>query len=169
MRIGKRIIFVVTLVALIISCSTSKMSREERLALQAKTEQMVEDSIENCTFTIDVNYVIPNRMPARHLEYGYYIRVNKDSIDAYIPFFGVAYRAEYGTNDQGIKYNGPISGYGITRISKDVQQVNILAKKPLDEILYQIDIYKNGRATVFVRSMNRESIRFNGEMILNEQ
>lgn len=169
MRIRGRAIFVVTWILLVVCCSTSRISREERLAKQAKVEQMVDDSIGNRSFTIDINYVVPNRMPARHLEYGYYIRLYNDSVDAYIPFFGVAYRAEYGTNDEGIKYKGPISGFSINRINKDIQQVNIIAKKPLDEILYQIDIYKSGSATVFVRSMNRESIRFSGEMVLNEQ
>ena len=154
-------------VMLIMSCSTSQMSREEKRALQMKIAQMVDDSLANCSFKIDVNYMNPNRMPARNLEYGYYIRVNKDSIDAYIPFFGVAYRAEYGTNDGGLTYKGPMASYEVLQGKKDMRQVNIIVKKNFDEILYQIDVFTNGRATIFVRSLNRESIHYNGEMTIN--
>lgn len=167
MRIWNKILLVFTFVAFAVCCSTTKMTREEEQALRMKTAQMVKDSLTNQSFKIDVNYVIPNRMPARHLEYGYYIRVYKDSIDAYIPFFGEAYRVEYGTADEGLKFKGLISGYEVKRIKKDMYQVNALVKKSFDEILYQMDIFENGRATIFVRSLNREGIHFSGDMILN--
>lgn len=152
---------------LIMSCSTSQMSREEKRALQMKIAQMVDDSLANRSFKIDMNYMIPNSMPSRNLEYGYYIRVNNDSIDAYIPFFGVAYRAEYGTDDGGLSYKGPMASYQVSQVRKDLRQVNIIVKKHFDEILYQIDVFTNGRASIFVRSLNREGIQYNGEMTIN--
>jgi hypothetical protein len=143
------------------------MSREEKRALQMKIAQMVDDSLANRSFKIDMNYMIPNGMPSRNLEYGYYIRVNNDSIDAYIPFFGVAYRAEYGTDDGGLSYKGPMASYQVSQVRKDLRQVNIIVKKHFDEILYQIDVFTNGRASIFVRSLNREGIQYNGEMTIN--
>ncbi|MBQ2214876.1 MAG: DUF4251 domain-containing protein, partial [Prevotella sp.] len=116
-----------------------------------KIAQMVDDSLANRSFKIDMNYMIPNSMPSRNLEYGYYIRVNNDSIDAYIPFFGVAYRAEYGTDDGGLSYKGPMASYQVSQVRKDLRQVNIIVKKHFDEILYQIDVFTNGRASIFVR------------------
>lgn len=132
-----------------------------------KIAQMVDDSLTNRSFKIDMNYMILNSMPSRNLEYGYYIRVNNDSIDAYIPFFGVAYRAEYGTDDGGLSYKGPMASYQVSQVRKDLRQVNIIVKKHFDEILYQIDIFTNGRASIFVRSLNREGIQYNGEMTIN--
>lgn len=132
-----------------------------------KIAQMVDDSLENRSFKIDMNYMIPNSMPSRNLEYGYYIRVNNDSIDAYIPFFGVAYRAEYGTDDGGLSYKGPMASYQVSQVRKDLRQVNIIVKKHFDEILYQIDVFTNGRVSIFVRSLNREGIQYNGEMTIN--
>lgn len=167
MHIRNKMFLAFLFVIVMVSCSTTNMTREEKRALELKTAQMVNDSIANRTFKIDVTYVNPNRMPARNLEYGYYIHVFKDSIDAYIPFFGVAYRAEYGTADEGLKYKGPISKYEVLRVKKDMQQVNVLVKKQFDEILYQIDLFENGKATIFVRSFNREGIHYNGEMNIN--
>lgn len=167
MNIWNKVFLAFILVLVVVSCSISNMTREEKRALELKTAQMVNDSLTNRTFKVDITYVNPTRMPARNLEYGYYIHVFKDSIDAYIPFFGVAYRAEYGTSDDGLKYKGPISKYDVLRLKKDMQQVNILVKKHFDEILYQIDMFENGKATIFVRSLNREGIHFNGEMSIN--
>lgn len=166
MRILNKILIVFAFCIAVVCCSTTKMTRVEKRALQIRTAQMVEDSLANGTFRIDVNYMIPNRMNARNLEYGYYIRVYGDSIDAYIPFFGEAYRVEYG-NDEGLKYKGALAGYDVKRIKKDLIQVKALVKKPFDEILYQFDIFENGRASIFVRSLNREGINYNGEMTLN--
>ena len=158
MRILNKILIAFAFCIAVVCCSTTKMTREEKRALQIRTAQMVEDSLANGTFRIDVNYMIPNRMNARNL-YG-------DSIDAYIPFFGEAYRVEYG-NDEGLKYKGALAGYDVKRIKKDLIQVKALVKKPFDEILYQFDIFENGRASIFVRSLNREGINYNGEMTLN--
>ena len=152
----------------LVSCSVSKMTREEKALRRQIIAQKVRDSLDNRTFKIDLNYVIPRRMRARSLEYGYSIQVKGDSVDAYIPFFGEAYRAEIGTQDEGLKFKGPMSGYEVVPVKKDLYRVNILARKPLDEILYQIEVFENGVATLYVRSLNREDIRFNGEMVINE-
>lgn len=74
MRILNKILIVFAFCIAVVCCSTTKMTREEKRALQIRTAQMVEDSLANGTFRIDVNYMIPNRMNARNLEYGYYIR-----------------------------------------------------------------------------------------------
>ncbi|MBQ6062735.1 MAG: DUF4251 domain-containing protein [Prevotella sp.] len=152
----------------LLACSVSKMTSEEKRMKRMMIAQKVKDSLDNRTFKIDLNYVIPRRMRAHSLEYGYSIQVKGDSVDAYIPFFGEAYRAEYGIQDEGLKYKGPMSGYEVLPVKKDLYRVNILAKKPLDEILYQIEVFENGVATLYVRSLNREDIRFNGEMVINE-
>lgn len=155
-------------ISCLISCSVSKLTSEEKALQRQMIAQKVKDSLDNRTFKIDLNYVIPRRMRAHSLEYGYSIQVKGDSLDAYIPFFGEAYRAEIGTQDEGLKFRGSMSGYEVLLVKKDLYRVNILAKKPLDEILYQIEVYENGVATLFVRSLNREDIRFNGEMVINE-
>lgn len=152
----------------LLACSGSKMTWEEKSMQRMKVAQMVKDSLENRTFRVNLNYVIPRRMRAHHLEYGYSIQVKGDSVDAYIPFFGEAYRADIGTQDEGLKFKGPMSGYEVLPIKKGLYRVNILAKKPLDEILYQVEVFDNGVATLYVRSLNREDIHFNGEMVINE-
>ena len=132
------------------------------------TAQKIKDSLDNRTFKIDLNYVIPQRMRAHSLEYGYSIEVKGDSVDAFIPFFGEAYLVGIGTQDEGLKFKGLMSGYEVLPVKKNLYRVNILARKPLDEILYQIEVFENGVATLYVRSLNREDIRFNGEMVINE-
>lgn len=168
MRKGFFFLVFMAMISCMIACSLSKMTSEEKRLQRKMIAQKVKDSLENRTFRIDLNYVIPRRMRAHSLEYGYSIQVKGDSVDAYIPFFGEAYRVDYGTRDEGLKFNGPMSGYEVLPVKKDLYRVNILAKKPLDEILYQIEVFENGAATLYVRSLNREDIRFNGEMVINE-
>ena len=168
MRKGFFFLVFMAMISCLIACSVSKMTSEEKRLQRKIIAQKVKDSLENRTFRIDLNYVIPRRMRAHSLEYGYSIQVKGDSVDAYIPFFGEAYRADYGTRDEGLKFNGLMSGYEVLPVKKNLYRVNIHAKKPLDEILYQIEVFDNGVATLYVRSLNREDIRFNGEMVINE-
>lgn len=169
-KIRKGLLFLafMTVVSFLLDCSVSRMTKEEKQQHRMMIAQKVKDSLENRTFSIDLNYVIPRRMRSHTLDYGYSIQVKGDSVDAYIPFFGEAYRAELGSQDQGLKYKGPMAGYEVQKMKDDLYRVNILVKKPLDEILYQIEVFDNGIATLYVRSLNREDIRFNGEMVINE-
>ena len=94
MHIWNKMFLAFLFVIVMVSCSVTNMTREEKRALELKTAQMVNDSIANRTFKIDITYVNPNRMPARNLEYGYYIHVFKDSIDAYIPLTHIFHSLE---------------------------------------------------------------------------
>ena len=101
----------------------------------------------------------------------------KNSLDFYLSSYlgyliGKNKHSSYIVVSQDSGYDSVIEywnkeGYDVKRIKKDLIQVKALVKRPFDEILYQFDIFENGRASIFVRSLNREGINYNGEMTLN--
>ena len=145
---------VVTCVLLsLMSCATSGMTREEKAAERACVAQAVEDSVMNMTFTVEVNYVNPQRMPSRMLNYGYSVKVDGDYLDSYLPFFGRVYRAEFG-EQTGLHFK------------RDCYAVELVVRRRLEILIYRFDVFSNGKVSLMVTSDNRDSMLFSGELAL---
>jgi len=149
------------------ACATSNMTREEKAAMELRKAQAIEDSLAQGTFSIDVNYITPQRMPSRQLTYGYGVKVKGDEIDSYLPFFGRVYRAEFG-DQKGLNFTDRIESYQANRVKKDRFEVLLVVRRQLEMLFYRFDIFTNGRVSLMVRSDNRDTMTFSGEMIINE-
>ena len=81
---------------LMTACATTAETRERRAAEQQRIAQAVEEIVASGDFTVEMNYVNPQRMRSKMLTGEYGVTVKGDSIDSYLPFFGRVYRAEFG-------------------------------------------------------------------------
>ena len=150
------------------SCASSQLSKAEKAAQQARVVQAVADSLDRRSFTIEVNHVNPQRMPSRMLTYGYGLKIRDgELIESYLPFFGRVYRAEFG-EQTGLNFSDKIVQYQSAKVKKDCYAVELVVRRKLEMLVYRIDIFDNGRATISVRSDNRDSMFFSGEMIVGE-
>ena len=68
------------------SCATKRLTPEQKLAMQDSVARMVSDSITSRKFTVEVNYVNPQRMEARFLNSTYTVRIEGDSIMSNLPY-----------------------------------------------------------------------------------
>ena len=80
---------------LVAACSTSRLTTAQKQARAERIASMMADSIANRTFTVEVNYVSPQRMDARFLNSTYTVCILGDSIMSNLPYYGVAYRASF--------------------------------------------------------------------------
>jgi hypothetical protein len=92
---------------------------------------------------------------------GYDMKVLQDSINAYLPYFGRAYSASYGS-EGGIKFTSKKFDYRLKEKQKGGWELTI---KPADthdvsELTYSVAV--NGYATLQVVSNNRQAISFYG-------
>jgi len=158
--------FLFITVVLLTSCAGSRLTSEERAARDAAVVQMIEDSLTARTFRVDVDYMIPQRMQPRMLSYGYNITVHGDSISSYLPYFGEAWQTAYG-RDEGLIFEGELLHYAAKRHKKGYYMVEMAIRRMYDNLVYRLEIFDNGKASLYVRSDNRRSISYNGEMILN--
>ena len=157
---------VVTCVLLsLMSCATSGMTREEKAAERACVAQAVEDSVMNMTFTVEVNYVNPQRMPSRMLNYGYSVKVDGDYLDSYLPFFGRVYRAEFG-EQTGLHFKERIAERKVVKAKGDCYAVELVVRRRLEILIYRFDVFSNGKVSLMVTSDNRDSMLFSGELAL---
>ena len=145
------------LVLFLTACSSTKTTSETISAITRK--------VESKDITVTVHYANPLRMRQIILTSEYDLRLKNDSAFAYLPYFGVAYSAPYGSSEGGIKFAEPMNDYAITPNKKsngwDIH-FKIRSKGDIYEIF--MNIFNNGSALFSVTSQKRDMISFSGEI-----
>jgi len=101
----------------------------------------------------------------RQLTGGYELRVTKDTINAYLPYFGKAYTAPINQSEGGIQFTSLKFNYTVTERKKGGWEIVI---KPLDvQDPRQLNLFisENGYGVLQVTSNNRQAISFNGSIL----
>lgn len=101
----------------------------------------------------------------RQLTYGYDLILKKDSLESYLPYFGVAYSATPGsTDDAGIQFKTTDFEYTLTERKKGGWDISIKPKNIKSANQISLSISKAGYTTVYVNSVNRGMISFYGSI-----
>lgn len=134
---------------------------------QAAKAQAVKNMVNNINFVFQANYVNPQRGGAKSIDYGYDLVVLKDTITAYLPYFGRAYVAPTDPTEGGIKFKtnhfdykaktNKKGGWDILIVPKDKNISNMRDVQSL-----RLSITSTGYASLYVTSTNRDPISFDG-------
>src|SRR5476651_414263 len=126
--------------------------------------------LDNRNYIFNANFVNPMRGGGRNLTSEYDVSVSKDTIVAYLPYFGQAYLANYGGTDNGIKFTWTHFGYKDTPGKKGNREILITPTDPKDKNAgdplgvqsLRLSISTDGYASLQVTNFNRDPISFNG-------
>ncbi len=92
----------------------------------------------------------------------YDLKIDKDSVEAYLPYFGRAYTANLDPNDSGIKFKSKNFTYKSEQKKKGSWLITIKPKDTKDAQELSLTIGANGYAFLNVTSNNRQSISYMG-------
>jgi len=92
----------------------------------------------------------------------YQLVVEKDTVSAYLPYFGRAYTATMNTNDSGIKFDSNDFTYETKKKKKGNWVITIKPKNQIDAQVLTLNVSENGFASLNVNSNNKQAISFNG-------
>lgn len=92
----------------------------------------------------------------------YDLRINKDSVVAYLPYYGRAYQASMNPDDAGIKFKSKDFTYVKKDRKKGGWSITIEPKDVKDNQRLTLYVSENGYGTLNVLNNNRQSISFNG-------
>ncbi len=145
---------------LLISCLTQKEKEENK--------KVVAKILKTNNFKFTAQQAIPMRMTLIQLTSEYNLKVSKDTLDCYLPYFGVATQVPYGSTNNGIQFistkfsydkvSKPNGSYEITIIPGDTDKVNRM----------YLTVSENGYANLSVTSNFRDPISFNGVIEKNK-
>ena len=153
----------VVMMAVCASCAMQRLIPVEKEARQQQVAQMVADSLESAHFRVVFDYVIPTRMQPRHLTTPYEVRVKGDTLNSYLPYFGVVYQVPYG-GGEGLIFDAHIDGYQCHKVKRDMYRVEVYMNRREDSYVYTFDIFDNGHADLKVSCRNRDFISYRGQM-----
>jgi hypothetical protein len=92
----------------------------------------------------------------------YDLKVTKDSVEAYLPYYGRAYTAQMNPDEAGIKFKSKDFSYTMSERKKGGWTINIKPKDSRDTQDMNLSVSKDGYATLSVNSNNKQPITFNG-------
>jgi Domain of unknown function (DUF4251) len=157
-----------------ILCCQLTIAQSTRLQKKQAKEQTIKSLVENNNYVFEANYAIPQRGGSRQLTSTYDLTVKKDSIIAFLPYFGQAFQAPSpGETEGGIKFTctnfsyeqkqAKNGGWNITIKPKDK---NITNWRDVQQMI--LSISPDGYASLNVISSNRDPISFDGEILAKE-
>ena len=94
----------------------------------------------------------------------YDVRVSKDTITAFLPYFGRIFNSAYGSTDNGIKFTSTNFEYVERKKKKGGWEISIKVNDVSDLRTLRFDITENNNSSLNVVHNNRQPISFNGKI-----
>ena len=139
--------------------SRKQIKEEKKIEKQKKTEALVNSK----TFVFNASSAIPQGSKPVNLTAIYYVKFSPDTIESYMPFYGISYSGVSFGGDTGIKFEGKPEDFTVAK-GKNSYNVNALVKEQNDTYQILLSVGFKGRATLSISSNNRSNISYNGEI-----
>lgn len=146
-----------TLIAalLLVGCKPGEsLSKQDTIAQITK-------KIESGDYKFIPQKAIPMGGSPINLSHSFALKVSKDSIDSYLPYYGRAYTAPLPT-EGGIKFISTDFNYTISEKKKGMWNISIIPNDNQKRYRLTLNVGDTGYATLNVQDNNRQSISFNG-------
>ncbi len=148
----------------LLNAQETKKSKKEKKA--EKNAQLVEETsklVESKNFIFKARTANPMGGRTVNLTTEYGVKVMADSVYSYMPYFGRAYNAAYGSMDSPMTFETPIVDYSSEETKKGYR-VKFTAKIATDRIDFSFQIMETGNTTLSVNSTNRQAITYYGNI-----
>lgn len=125
-------------------------------------ETGIKNLIESGNYVFEAQSALPLRGQVRQLTFGYDLRVSKDTLASYLPYFGRAYVAPINPSESGLSFTSTEYNYSVKPRRKGGWDVTIQTKDQRDNKRMLLRIQESGYASLQVTSSDRQPISFNG-------
>ena len=146
----------------------SGFAQAAKIDKKAANAAVIKKAITTNSYVFKANYVIPMSLNAGPLNSANYdVTVNDGKLVVYLPYFGRAYTAPRNPNEGGIKLTTSEYDYTSVANKKGGWDIIIKPKKTTiqtvnDVQVMRLSVGKDGYATMYITSINRQPITFNG-------
>ena len=154
----KSLILILSAALMICGCSSMRLTPEEK----AQIEATVQENLDNRQYVIEVDQMVPLRGGSKHVT-DYSVEVDGDVLKSHLPYIGSAWNLPYG-GGQGLTFESKITDYVEYVPKADRRQIALATNNGEDIFVYIIEVFVNGRTTIEVRSRNRDTIHYYGDM-----
>lgn len=138
----------------------------QKLTAKERKEQKVAEIkklIESGDYEFIANSALPMSGRRIDLTSTYDLKMKGTKAEAWLPYFGRAYKADYGSTDGGIKFKEEAQNLKVEyNERKKTYMISFDVKSPKDNYSLFLSVGESGYADLTVNSNNRQSISFTG-------
>lgn len=161
-------LFILAFTAVQVQGQEKKSKKEMRAEKKAQQIEDTKSLVDSGIFVFNATNANPMRGSTISLTTEYDVKVTKDSIYSYLPYYGVAYTASYGGTDSPMVFDSPIGSYSMEETKKGYR-IKVSAKNGNDSLEFSFNITETGSTTLNVISANRQSISYFGNLEIVEK
>lgn len=168
----KNIFVIILLIFSVITANAQgqnkKTKKERRAEKQAQLMKKVKKLVDGKVFVFDARTANPLTGNTINLTSLYNVRLENDSIFSYLPYYGRAYRVEYGSLKSPLNFDAPIQIVSSEK-TKNGYLVKVNVKNGSDNLDYSFNVTETGSTLLSVNSSDRQVISFYGEIDTTEK
>src|SRR4029079_8253667 len=123
-----RFVNTVMLMAIGLGLATVSNAQNSKKEKAARQEQEIKNLIDSQKYVLKAQMVYPLGGRSRNLTSDYDLRVTKESVVSYLPYFGRAYSATPGSSSGGIEFTSKEFEYAVTAGKKGEWEILIKPK-----------------------------------------
>ena len=138
--------------------------KEKKAAKEADQIEKVKTLINANTWQFDASQMLPSSGKSKVLTTPYNIVVNDNQLDCYLPYFGVAYRAEYASSESPMSFKSEIDDYAVDNWKKRGWIITFKASNKQDRLNFILHVSETGSATLSVNSTDRQPVSYYGNI-----
>lgn len=131
---------------------------------KAQNKVQVRQLLESKIFVFTPQSANPSSGGVIQLTSEYYLKINKDTLKSYLPYYGVAYQARFGNTNSPLEFNSTDFEYSSKIMKGGTYNIDIRLNNPNDPNQLILSVSSSGYANLRVISMNRQAISFYGEV-----
>ena len=158
----KKICFLIVFSLVMFEAIPQDQDKKTRKERQQEHAEKVKQWIDAQDYKFIAQKAIPMTGRTMDLTYGYDLQVSKDTITAYLPYFGRAYIAPIDNTEGGIKFESKEFSYKKETAKKDGWNIYIIQEDGQRRYELILRVSSNGSASLSVNDDARQSISFNG-------
>jgi len=151
------------IVALAFNVSYAQDSKQDK---KAKQEAQIKQIVDSQHYVFRAQTAYPLGRPSVQLTSDYELKITKDEVVSYLPYYGRAYSATPGSTDNGLNFTTKNFEYKSTPTKKDDGWEIVIKPKDTQQAREMLlTAYKNGSANLTVNSNDKQTISFSGYIV----
>lgn len=158
----KKVKFLISTMILLLAFSfagnIAVAQQKEKAAKKAAVKKMIDAQ----DYVFQAQSALPLAGETRFLSSNYDLKITKNSVDSYLPYFGRVYTAPINSSEGGIKFKSADFQYTAAVKKKGGWDIRIKPKDAKDVEQLILYVSENGFATLQVISEQKQTITFSG-------
>lgn len=147
-------------ILLLYACGTARTAAEkEKLAAD------IANAVKAPDFTFKAKHAHPTGYRSVYLSPSYNVKVKPDTVVAYLPYYGRAYRAPMDPREGGYRFTSTNFEYRVNPGKREGNWEAVVTLRDLNRpVTFRFDIWENGTGRLDVTDSDRQGISFQGDI-----